>query len=124
MFYIFQQAINKLPSDQLQIAGKIINRHSTIASQDFDRNTYIIEHNLTLDRLYEYYQTQLNQRLEQIKDVSVYETLKNHESDLAYNALIKYMKIQNVNRMGLFLDNTSALTTQEQSRINAILYAR
>ena len=108
--------------DTTEIIAKTIETRSIIIEPE-QRKAYIKAQQPTSEEMITHYQNLLHKRLTELKPDHANYVL-NCENDLAIVWLAALMEKENKKYMYLYLDNTSNLSVEEQTRINLLLYAR
>lgn len=124
MFCICKAALERgVWENKAEVVSKIIGQRTIVVESREERDKYVQLNQPTREAMLEQYRSLLNARLKW-GDATFRDILLKFESDIAFEALAKYMESINTKYLYLYMDNVQHLSVAEQSCINTFLYGR
>lgn len=125
LFFIFKSYIQQSQAqNKSEIIGQIVWDNSIATSSRKDWKEHIKDTRPTTEEIIDQYTILLTDLLQANNATDKQKTILNMESHVAIDGIARLMLDENIRNMYLYLDNINSLTTDEQQRINSLLFAR
>ncbi|MEI7562752.1 MAG: hypothetical protein WCJ39_03410 [bacterium] len=125
MFFIFTEYIKQSTAENKKdIVSKAIGSRTIVTEDEQERKQYVQENQPNIEEMITHYSQLLKSLLQANDDIEYKRKVLNFESDIAFEGLGRLMLDEKQSYMYVYLDQIQSLITEEQQRINMLLYTR
>jgi len=125
LFFIFTEYIKQSTAENKKdIVSKAIGSRTIVTEDEQERKQYVQENQPNIEEMITHYSQLLKSLLQANDDIEYKRKVLNFESDIAFEGLGRLMLDEKQSYMYVYLDQIQSLITEEQQRINMLLYTR